>query len=456
MISGRCRFRVRVFSVLLVAVVLGCCGSAQAQAGKNGGSKAAVVIVHPPLGPIPVEAQFDAAGHLDPERATRAYLNTIPADKRLASDKYFEGGYWLTLWDALYAIAVTLLLLFSGISAKLRDFAVKRTRLEWLQTTIYFVPFFLIYLVLSAPLTFYEGFYREHLYQESHQSFGGWLHDQAIGIGVGVVLGAMVVTVLYIIARKLPKTWHLWGATVVVAFGVLIQMFAPVYLLPLLNTYSRLQDQAVVTPLLKMAKANGIPVDAIYQVDASKQTTHVSANVSGIFKTTRITLNDNLLSMCSLEEIEDVTGHEMGHYVLNHVYKGVTESIVVVFLTFFVLRAWLESMQRRHGARWRTTSIYDPALLPAVILIVTVISLLLTPVSNTLTRAMEREADIFGLNAARQPDGSAQVDLKLGQYRKLDPGPVEEFIFFDHPSGHTRILDAMDWKSQNQGATVYK
>ena len=73
-----------------------------------------------------------------------------------------------------------------------------------------------------------------------------------------------------------------------------------------------------------------------------------------------------------------------------------------------------------------------------------------------MTRAMEREADVFGLNAARQPDGSAQVDLKLGQYRKLDPGPAEEFIFFDHPSGHTRILDAMDWKSQNLGIPGYK
>ncbi len=454
MTSLRKRFRISVFLLVLGLVGGGFCGSAKAQ-GRVSGSDAAV-IAHPPLGPVPVEAQFDSAGHLDPERATRAYLDTIPADKRKASDRYFEGGYWLTLWDAVYAIVVTLVLLFSGISARLRDFAARRTRFEWLQTTIYFVPFFFLYLVLSAPLSFYEGYYREHLYQESHQSLGGWLHDQAIGIGVGIVLGAVLVTVLYVIARRLPRTWHLWGAAVVVGFGVLVQMFAPVYLLPLLNTYSRLQDPAVVTPLLKMARANGIPADTIYQVDASKQTTHVSANVSGVFKTMRITLNDNLLRTCSLEEIEDVTGHEMGHYVLNHIYKGLTESIVVVFLTFFVLRAWLESMQRRHGERWRTTSIYDPALLPAVILIVTVISLLLTPVTNTMTRAMEREADIFGLNAAREPDGSAQVDLKLGQYRKLDPGPVEEFIFFDHPSGHTRILDAMDWKSQNQGMPWYK
>jgi STE24 endopeptidase len=191
-------------------------------------------------------------------------------------------------------------------------------------------------------------------------------------------------------------------------------------------------------------------------VDASKQSTHVSANVSGLLSTTRITLNDNLLRTCSLEEIEDTTGHEMGHYVLNHIYKGLTETVVVVFVMFLLLRVWLESLQRRHGTRWGTTSIFDPALLPGVILIVTVMGLLMTPLSNTMTRTQEREADLFGLNASRQPDGSAQVDLKLGQYRKLDPGPVEEFIFYDHPSGHTRIKDAMDWKSENAGVAGYR
>ena len=448
--------RVRGGAIWLVLMLACWVGAGMPARAQGPGGKTAAVIVHPPLGAIPAAAQFDAAGHLDPERATRAYLDTIPADKRHASDQYFEGGYWLTLWDALYSIGVMLLLLYSGVSARLRDFAVKRTKLVWLQTAIYFVLFILLVTVMQAPLTWYEGFYREHLYQQSHQGLGGWLHDQGIQLAVGMVLGSLLVTGLYAIAKKLPRTWHLWGAAVVCGFSALIAMFAPVYLFPLLNTYSRIDDAAVVSPLLQMAKANGIPVDAIYQVDASKQSTHVSANVSGLLSTTRITLNDNLLRTCSLEEIEDTTGHEMGHYVLNHIYKGLTETVVVVFVIFMVLRVWLESMQRRHGARWGTTSIYDPALLPGVFLIVTVIGLLLTPLSNTMTRTQEREADLFGLNAARQPDGGAQVDLKLGQYRKLDPGPWEEFIFYDHPSGHTRIKDAMDWKSENAGVAGYR
>ncbi len=416
----------------------------------------AQIVSHPALGAIPAAAQFDAAGHLDSNQATKAYLDTFATEKRAASNKYFEGGYWLLLWDTLYSVAVLLFLLYSGISARLRDYAVARTTRFLLQSVLYVMPFLLLYTVMEAPLTWYEGFYREHLYQQSHQAIGGWLKDQAIGLMLTLVVGALVVAVLYAIARRLPRTWHLWGAATTWLFtGVLVLTF-PVFIAPLFNTYTRIEDRAVTVPILKMAAANGIPVSDLYQVDASKQTTKISANVSGLFNTTRITLNDNLLRTASLEEIEAVTGHEMGHYILHHVLHSLIETLVQFFLMFFLLRAWLESMQRRHGERWRTTSIYDPALLPAVFLIFGVLSFLFTPVTNTMTRLQEHEADMFGLNAARQPDGFAQSALKLGQYRKLEPGPMEEAIFFDHPSGHTRILDAMRWKSRNPDVSGYK
>ena len=406
-------------------------------------------IARPALAPIPSGAQFDAAGHLDPERATRAYLDTLPADKRAASNKYFEGGYWLILWDAVYTIAVMLLLLFTGASARMRDLAARVTRWRWMHTWLYFAEFFIATAVLSAPLTWYEGFYRQHLYQQSHQAMSGWLRDQLIGGSLALVLGGLLVVVLYALVRRLPNTWHLWGAVVAVAFLAFGALIAPVYIAPLFNTYTRIQDPTVVAPILRMAHANGIGVQDLYQVDASRQTTNVSANVSGLFNTTRITLNDNLLHQASLEEIEAATAHEMGHYVLNHVLKGIMESTIGTFIFFFVLRAWMQSMLRRWGVRWRVTAIDDIAMLPAAIMIITVLGLLSTPITNTMVRTQEYEADMYGLNASRQPDGFAQVVLKLGQYRKLEPTPLEEFIFFDHPSGHTRILAAMRWKSEN-------
>ena len=401
------------------------------------------------LGPVPAGAQFDANGHLDAEKATRAYLDTIPADKRASSNKYFEGKYWLNLWDALFTIVIMLALLFTGLSRKMRDLAARITRFKWLQGWLYFIQFTVITTIVGFPLSYYEGFYREHLYNQSHESFGQWMHDQSIGLAISLVFAGIVVATLMAVVRWLPNTWHLWGAAVALAFIIFGAMVAPVYLEPLFNTYKPIQNPEVTVPILKMAHANGIPVDKVTEVDASKQTTQVSANVSGLFGTARITFNDNLLNQCSIEEIETVAGHEMGHYVLNHIPKMMIQMGVLIFIFFALLRVWVSGMQRRWATRWGTTGISDIAMLPAFFMAITVIGLLSTPITNTMTRTQEFEADMYGLNAAQQPDGEAQIDIKLGQYRKMEPTPAEEFIFFDHPSGYTRIHAAMLWKSEN-------
>jgi STE24 endopeptidase len=187
----------------------------------------------------------------------------------------------------------------------------------------------------------------------------------------------------------------------------------------------------------------------VYEFNASKQSKRVSANVSGFLGTTRISLNDNLLNRCSPEAVEAVMGHEMGHYVLNHIYKSILYSIIIFTVAFTVLRRGLDWCLLRWGTRWKLRGVTDVAALPLAVLLISAIGLVLTPIENTFTRTQEFEADMYGLNAARQPDGEAEADLLLAEYRKMDPGPIEEWIFFDHPSGRTRIYAAMRWKAQN-------
>jgi len=198
-----------------------------------------------------------------------------------------------------------------------------------------------------------------------------------------------------------------------------------------------------------MAHANGIPANDVYEIDASRQSTRISANVSGFANTMRITLNDNLLRRASPEEIQATMGHEMGHYVLNHVAKSMVFLVVVVVLFFAYLLWGMRWALRRWGDRWGIHDVADPAGLPLALLLAGVFFFVLTPVFNTETRTQEKEADMFGINASRQPDGEAQSDIHLGEYRKMRPGPIEEFIFFDHPSGYNRIRTAMQWKSEN-------
>jgi STE24 endopeptidase len=142
-------------------------------------------------------------------------------------------------------------------------------------------------------------------------------------------------------------------------------------------------------------------------------------------------------------------GHEMGHYVLNHIEKSMLFFLVLITVVFALLRWALDACLKRWGAAWGLRDTGDVAVLPLAFLLGSIIFFLLTPLTNTVTRVMEQEADMYGLNAARQPDGMAQAAIHLGEYRKMSPGPLEEIVFFDHPSGRTRIFGAMRWKAEN-------
>jgi STE24 endopeptidase len=386
---------------------------------------------------------------LDPAAATRAWLDSVPQDKREKSDAYFEGGYWLILWNYLLVAGISILLLSSRISARLRDFSQRLTRYETLQVACYAVPYLLLVFVVSFPLNVYEHFFREHQYGLATQSFPAWFREQLIGLGITLIAGTIFFIVLYAVFRRAPKTWWIWGTGVAVAFSFFLLFIAPVFIEPLFNTYKPLTKPEIGEPILAMARANEIPVKQVFEVDASRQTTRASANVSGFLGTTRIALNDNLLRQCTLPEIRLVMAHEMGHYVLNHGAKLLTYLGIFILIGFALTRILFDAAVRRWGERWGVRGIADPAGLPLLAWIFCTLLFLATPLLNTVVRVTEREADAFGINTAREPDGMAEVALKLGVYRKLNPTPLEEFIFYDHPSGRSRIRMAMDWKAAN-------
>jgi len=385
----------------------------------------------------------------DIQAAVDAYLAKMPPARRAASDAYFEGGYWLQLWDFLCTVFVLWLLLRFRWSARMRNLAERLTRFRPLQTALYWIQFIVVVSVVTFPLTVYEGYFREHKYGLLNQTFGPWMRDQVVALLATLVLGIILVVPLFGVVRRLGKNWWVWGAGLMVVFLMFLSLIEPVYLAPLFNKYKKLEDARVRDPILSMARANGIPATDVYEFDASRQSNRISANVSGFANTLRISLNDNLLNRCTLPEIEPVMGHEMGHYVLNHEYKGLVEMGVVIVIGFAFLNWGINFALARWGLAWNVRGIADVAVLPLAVIVLSVFFFVITPVTNTITRTMEYEADMFGLNVSRQPDGKANVDLMLGEYRKLDPGPVEEFIFYDHPSGRTRITAAMRWKAEH-------
>ena len=395
--------------------------------------------------PLAVPAGAEWGPGFDAARATDAWIATIPAADRAKSDAYFEGGYWIEAWGALIAVAIAWILLETRLSARMRDLAERRAQKPFRQTLVYAALFLLATGILVLPWTLYVEFFREHQYGMSNQALAAFLGEQAISLALEVAIGALAIAVLYAIIRRVRERWVYWATGATAVFLLFMIMVNPVFIAPLFNDYQPLPAGPLRESILTLAHENGIPADDVYWYDASKQTKRISANVSGCLHTTRIALNDNLLNGTSAPEIRSVMAHEMGHYVLNHALWIPLGTALVLGIGFWAVNRLFGAIRARRGERWGVRDIADPAGLPLAVAILAVVLLLLTPVSNSIVRIAENQADAFGLDAAKEPQGFASVAMRLASYRKIEPGRVEECIFFDHPSGRTRVMRSMRW-----------
>ncbi|UOQ53984.1 M48 family metallopeptidase [Hymenobacter cellulosivorans] len=384
------------------------------------------------------------------EAATQHYLNSLTAAQKASSDAYFEGGYWLQLWSMLYGLGLAAVFLKLGLSRRLTAWT-QRLPGKVLPTLAYIALYLLLAHVLSYPLDIYVSYFREHQYGLSNQSFGEWLTDDLKSLALSVVIGSVVVLILYAAIRRTGRRWWVWATGLVGIIMVVAVFLSPIFISPLFNKYTPLPAGPMRSQILSMARANGVPADNVYLVDASRQSKRISANVSGLGSTIRVSLNDNLLNRCTPAEVQAVMGHELGHYVLNHIPKMLIFLVLIIGLGLGLVDWAFHRLLGRYGPGWGISSIGDVTGLPLVVALFGVFTFLAQPGFNTIIRTQEQEADVFGLNAARQPDGFASTAIKLSEYRKINPTPLEEAIFFDHPSGHTRVLTAMRWKAEHLG-----
>lgn len=392
-----------------------------------------------------------AAASFDPEAATKAYLSTLQGAARAKSDAYFEGGYWLPLWGALVSLLSYWLMLRFHWSAAWSSWAQRVTKRRWLQPALYSLPFTVVGAVIVLPWTIYVAFMREHQYGMSNQTFLEWFKEWGIMLGVGLVTTAIFFAIIYAVVRNSPKRWWLWGTGAFAVLTTIMIMLAPLFVEPLINKYTPMEAGPVRSEILRIAHEQNIPADNVYVVDASKQTKRISANVAGLGPTIRIALNDNLLNRSNLAGIKAVMGHEMGHYKLHHIQK------LVLYLSLMALAAlaiayWaVPRLLARHGDRWGVRDVADPASAPVFLALLAILAVPGGLMFNSIVRMHESEADAFGLDAAREPDGFAMTAMQLSEYRKIEPAPWEEVIFYDHPSGRTRVEMAMQWKAKHLG-----
>jgi STE24 endopeptidase len=382
----------------------------------------------------------------DPAQATAAYIDALGPAALAKAQAYTVGSHWLLLWGIVVSVIVSFIVIRLGFLDRLWARLDKRS---WvLRTFLVCCAFVLAASVLGMPWSIYEEWWRQTAYGRTSQPLGDFLGQEAIGIAIGTLFTGLFMLGVYALIRRTGRVWWIWSGGLAAAAISFVVLIAPVAIEPLFNDYKPVPAGPVRDALIVMADEAGIPHDRILMYDGSRQSNNFTANVSGVFGTARIAISDVALGKASLDEVKAVTGHEVGHYVLGHVWRSVAVLSLLAIVLFFLADRIYPRFARLLGS---DTKIGDPVGLPVLTVILSLLSLLALPVQNTLTRVGESEADAYSLKTVNLPDALATALVKTAEYRHPRPHPVQEFVFYTHPSVERRVRAAMDWKAANPG-----
>lgn len=388
----------------------------------------------------------------DPAAATAAYLAQLPPEAHAKATAYTQGGHWLLLWGFLVSALVSFLIVRWGVLAALRRRLERRKPRPVLVSFVVGIAYLLIDSVLSLPWSIYADWWRQKQYGLTSQAFTGWLGEQAISTAIGAVLFGLFLAALYALIRKAPRTWWLWSGGLTAVFITVMMVLAPIYIEPIFNQYTPAPAGPVRDQVVAMARANGIPADKIFVYNGSKQSNAYTANVSGLFGSARVAMSDTMFKQgADLAEVRGVVGHEMGHYAHHHALWIAGGMSLLAIVAFFLVDRLFAPVSALMGAD-AVRGLADPAGLPILAVILGLLSLLGQPVTNSLIRIAESDADHYSLVHFNEPDGLAKALVKTIEYRAATPGRLEEIVFYDHPAVGNRIRRAMEWKAAHPKA----
>lgn len=374
-----------------------------------------------------------------------------PSEKAL---RHYRSGNVLWCVRTLWELAVPAAFLFSGFSARLRDFAWRIGRKWFFVLCLYFVLLALLNYVIDWPLDYYQDFIRPHAYGLSNQSFQKWFSDSLKELVMALTLGTLFLWVPYLLLAKSPRRWWIYASLAMLPIYFFVQLVRPVWIDPLFNQFGPMKDKALEARIIALAEKAGIHGSRVYEVNKSIDTKTVNAYVTGFLGTKRIVLWDTIIQKLDEPELLFVMGHEMGHYALGHVVRGILCLSLLTFVAFYGIHRVAAALIRRHTARFGFDRLSDIASPPLIVLLFNVFSLVLTPIGFAYSRHLEQEADRFGLEITHLNHAAATGFVKL-QEQNLSiprPGRLYELFRATHPSNGERIEFFNSYKPWEKGA----
>ena len=378
----------------------------------------------------------------DPQAATAAYIDSLGADALAKAAAYTAGNHWLLLWGLVVSGIFTWVIVRWGIldrvAARLAQRGVN------LRTFVVAATFFALSSLLTLPWELYADWWRESRYGRTSQPLADYLGQQAIGIVIFALLVGLFFVGVYALIRRAGGLWWLWSGGLTAAALAAFLLAAPVFIEPIFNEFEPVPEGEVRDALVGMAQRAGVPADRIFVYDGSRQSNNFTANVSGVGGSARIAISDVAFKGASLDEVKAVTGHEIGHYVLHHVWRTVAVFSALAILFFFVADRLFPHFARAFGS---SATLADPVGLPVLLFMLSLFAVLAEPVANTLSRIDETESDRYSLETVELPDALASALVKTAEYRNPRPHPLQEMLFYTHPSVERRVRMAMEWRA---------
>jgi len=379
-----------------------------------------------------------------PRTAQASAAYSLPPDKLKTAIEYSRKRVILGFADTGWSILQLVLLLVLGGAAWMGRVAVRAGRNRWVQGYTFFFLFMAITTLLSLPLDMY-GQHVAVAYGQSVQQWGSWFGDQAKSFALAYLVGGLMFMLLFYVIGRSPKRWWFWfwiPAVAAVVFGVFV---SPIFIDPIFNKFEPLEpaDPALVARLEQVVARGGIaiPPSRMFLMKASEKVTGLNAYVTGLGASKRVVVWDTTIAKATPDEISFIFGHEMGHYVLNHVYKAIAFTAVLLLVFFWLGSHCVQWLLKRFGARWGIPQQHDWAAFVVLLLVLSVLSFLAEPIANGYSRAQEHAADVYGQEAIHgivaDPQTVAQQAFQvLGEQSLVDPNPNSfvEFWTFNHPS----------------------
>lgn len=408
-------------------------------------------------------AQLASANNAGPAEDSQKTVTsyTLPPDRYQKAVTLGRTQFRFSFINFFYGILILWIVLRLRLAPKYRDWAENTSGKSFVQALVFAPLFFVTLGVLGLPSDIYE-YLTERKYGLSVQNGTSWFWDWTKGELLSIVLAIFLVWILYAVIRTSPRRWWFYFWLVALPIAVFLVFLQPVVVDPMFHKFESLQqkDPALTASLEQMVQRAGqnIPPERMFWMGAGEKTTTLNAYVTGIGASKRIVVWDNTIAKMTTPQIVYVSGHEMGHYVLGHIWKGLLFGAALSFVLFFLAFRTIGWMLARWGAGWGIRGVDDLASLPALLLLISIFSFIAGPVSSAFSRHDEHQADQYGLEVTHgltpnAPQVAAQAFQILGEVdlANPEPNPVDIFMFYSHPAIPGRIRFALTYDPWSKG-----